>query len=176
MISREDILRRSIIEWIKQSDTSNPEISEALEILERCWASANSEIEMALQRNSVSFDTLVNELPSKIPFQTGCASLGAGDFDEAADSFTDCILEDPSNADALLMRASTYIKDRNYEGAIADCEKVLSMDPKNARAHTKKVIALLENLNYDEAQKAHQQALENCPDDDTLKGILTYKQ
>jgi len=66
-----------------------------------------------------------------------------GDFQKAADNFTEAIHLDPANPDGFLKRAGVYALHQvgNWVGVIADATEVLRLDPKNADAYDRRADA-----------------------------------
>jgi tetratricopeptide (TPR) repeat protein len=69
------------------------------------------------------------------------------EYDKAIDDFTKIIKEKPDAKEAYLDRSYVYELKKDYAKGIADCDKVLSLDPNNEDAKTRKA-----RLEY--AQKA----------------------
>lgn len=163
MISKEDLLRKSIIDFIRDSSATYSDLAEVVDTLNKCWGVPDAERQIALQDNSVDFNTVVDLVINKPYFNSGCVALGSGEYDEAVDAFT--------KSGALFDRISAHMKQNNYSNAITDCELFLANNPHNAPAYAKLIMSLWLSGRHSEALQAHQRALENCPDDDSIKDM-----
>ncbi len=101
-----------------------------------------------------------------IPLATTAIQLGG--FDEAVEVATKVLEHQPDNVEVLILRADARVRTRReYEGALADAERALALDPENAGALVPKVVALLGLQRVDEAA-AQLDALEGTHSDAAL--------
>jgi tetratricopeptide (TPR) repeat protein len=60
--------------------------------------------------------------------------IGKGDIDKGRGLIDGVLVDEPDNADALLIRAGLRVRDKKYDDAIADIRTVLRKEPDNTRA------------------------------------------
>lgn len=105
---------------------------------------------------------------AKADLALGSAYGLTGSYDQAIEVLTREIERDPRNVKALVMRASTRVlSKRDYEGALADADRILDIDPDNVSALPTRAVALLALGRVDEATVAIDQ-LDSLYRDDSL--------
>ncbi|KAF1958321.1 TPR-like protein [Byssothecium circinans] len=89
--------------------------------------------------------------------EEGNAAFKAGRFQEAIDIYSKALEIDPSNKNTnskiLQNRALCYTRQKNWTGAIGDCDKALELDPSYTKARKTRAKALGENGNWEEAAR-----------------------
>lgn len=75
-----------------------------------------------------------------LSIQAGTDAAQAGNFGLAVDCFTVSLNEVPDNEEVLVMRAMAYQQLQEYENALADVFKALSLDPSMADAYSSKAV------------------------------------
>lgn len=102
----------------------------------------------------------------------GNAEYKAGRWQSAVDKYTGALEVDPSNkgtnSKLLQNRALCLIKLKEYERAIGDCERALSLDPSYVKARKTKASALGASGNWEEAVRELKSLAESDPSDPSL--------
>lgn len=84
-------------------------------------------------------------------FKTGIAAFQAGDYEDAADRFSQAIQASPEFAAAYSDRCLTSIYLENYAGAIADCDRALQLNASDTEAYLNRGLAQHRTGHYAEA-------------------------
>jgi tetratricopeptide (TPR) repeat protein len=77
----------------------------------------------------------MNPVPFKINFYYGLTLKAVGQYDEALKYLKKAVIKFPRDRVAKIERGHLYLLMRDYNRAIADFEKVLSIDPENVEAY-----------------------------------------
>ncbi|XP_078037049.1 stress-induced phosphoprotein 1 [Augochlora pura] len=109
----------------------------------------------------------VNELKLK-----GNSALQDGNLQEAIQYYTDAIALDEDNHVLYSNRSVAYAKTGQYEQALEDAEKTVTLKPDWARGYHRKGSALAYLGRYDESIEAYDTSLELDPNNEPLKTAL----
>ncbi|XP_067140151.1 sperm-associated antigen 1-like [Centruroides vittatus] len=101
----------------------------------------------------------------------GNEAYAAGDYEEAK-LYYDRSLSALLDPVTLNNRAQTYIKMKNYNAAIEDCNQVLLREPKNIKALLRRGTAYKCNLNYEDSLKDFESVLELEPNNQTAQKLV----
>jgi tetratricopeptide (TPR) repeat protein len=102
--------------------------------------------------------------------QLGASALRTGNYDEAVEVLTGVLEEEPDDSAALLLRAMARIQTRrDYEGALADADRLLEIEPENQQILPHRAVALLGLERTEEAAEALAQ-LERSATDGVIPG------
>ncbi|MDD5731028.1 MAG: tetratricopeptide repeat protein [Candidatus Omnitrophica bacterium] len=88
--------------------------------------------------------------PAEEAFQKGITYSKNQNYEEAITELTKSILINPSSR-VYSFRAYVYLMQNNAEKALADCDKALEIDPKNAQAYNNRAAAYQKKDNFDKA-------------------------
>ena len=69
------------------------------------------------------------------PTERGDAAMKAGNYTEAAAAYTDAINREPNKAGHYIDRTAAYDLLNEIEKALADANKAIELEPKNAEAY-----------------------------------------
>ncbi|XP_023226716.1 sperm-associated antigen 1-like [Centruroides sculpturatus] len=106
----------------------------------------------------------------------GNEAYAAGDYEEAK-LYYDRSLSAVLDPVTLNNRAQTYIKMKNYNAAVEDCNQVLLHEPKNIKALLRRGTAYKCNLNYEDSLKDFESALELEPNNQMAqKSVLEMRK
>jgi len=87
--------------------------------------------------------------------QLAAGELQTGNQDEAVEVVTRVLEQEPDNTAALLLRATARnATRRDYEGALADTDRLLEIEPESERVLPQRAIALLGLRRSEEAEEA----------------------
>lgn len=81
----------------------------------------------------------------------GNAAFKAKDYVKAIQSFTEAITSEPTKVEYYSNRSAAYAKNGQYEAAITDGEKCISLDAKWAKGYSRKGAALILQKEYTKA-------------------------
>ncbi len=114
--------------------TENPNQSELRAALGRLYE-ANNKPDAAL----AVYQELGKRDPKSKPglaarVRAGALMIGKGDIAGGTKMIDAVLVDEPDNADALLIRAGLRVRDKRFDDAIADVRTVLRKEPQNARA------------------------------------------
>jgi len=105
--------------------------------------------------------------------EDGNREYKSGRWQAAIDKYTDALDVDPSNkgtnSKILQNRALCLIKLKQYDSAIADCDRAISLDPGYVKARKTKANALGQADRWDEASKEWNSLAELYPEDSSIK-------
>lgn len=101
----------------------------------------------------------------------GNEAYAAGDYEEAK-IYYDRSLSAHLNPITLNNRAQMYIKMKNYNSAIEDCNQVLLLEPQNIKALLRRGTAYKSIMNYEDALKDFEQALELQPNNEMAQKLV----
>ncbi|KAJ8978743.1 hypothetical protein NQ317_003276 [Molorchus minor] len=117
-------------------------------------------------KKSVSFNKYPTEAEavyaSNREKEKGNEFFKAGDYDEALQCYTNSISSKPC-VNNLNNRAVTYLKLKQYELALEDCDRVLTIERDNVKAYTRKGEALEKLERYQEALDCAEFAVQKDP-------------
>jgi tetratricopeptide (TPR) repeat protein len=92
-------------------------------------------------------------VPAAIQLASG--AMRTGNPEEAIDVTGRVLEQEPDNVEALVLRAEAKaVSRRDYEGALADAERALELDPDQQSAQVTRAVSLLALARVDEAEKA----------------------
>jgi Flp pilus assembly protein TadD len=97
-------------------------------------------------------------------FQKASNALASGRFEQAINFLNKLLIEDPSNAEYLLLMGEALIRNEQFSTALKYFAKVVEKDNKNIRALNNFGAALLRNKQLEEAKDILLYALELSPD------------
>lgn len=109
----------------------------------------------------------------------GNAYFGLGQFDPAAQDFTEAIAIDPADAEAYFERGRVYLETDNAEQAIADLSQAINLDPDHALAYNSRGVAYRRQGSYGPAIADFDKAIELQPKNPILfinRGYAYYLQ
>ncbi|KAF8076017.1 activator of Hsp70 and Hsp90 chaperone [Lyophyllum atratum] len=89
----------------------------------------------------------------------GNKAFAAKDYDKAIDLFSQAIAKDPSNHVLYSNRSAAKAGKKDWEGALADAEECIKLNPKWGKGWARKGAALHGARKYDEAIAAYQSGL-----------------
>jgi tetratricopeptide (TPR) repeat protein len=107
-------------------------------------------------------------------FEQGNAAFERADDTEAIACYSDVLAQDPDFVPALSKRAAAYMALNRVDLALADAAKVLTLEPKNARAHQIRGMAYRES-DPDRALEYFNEGLKSNPNSTRLlycRGLL----
>lgn len=84
------------------------------------------------------------------------------------------IARSPNNLDLHFQRGQLYYQQRQYQFALADFERVLSIDPRHCKALDHRGRALRQLERFEEARDSYQKSLKICPGDSSTIAQLAY--
>jgi tetratricopeptide (TPR) repeat protein len=87
--------------------------------------------------------------------------------------YTEAIATDPTEPTFYCNRAAVFTKRNEYQNAINDCEKAITLDPVYATAYSRLGYAFFQLGQVDRAREAYQRGLRACPDNQALKDNLS---
>ncbi|SZF01571.1 unnamed protein product [Blumeria hordei] len=103
----------------------------------------------------------------------GNAEYKSGRFQGASDKYSEALDVDPSNrgtnSKLLQNRAQCHLRMKNYEAAISDCERAISLDPTYTKAKKTKATAIGQSGNWEAAVREWKEIQESDPHDPTLQ-------
>lgn len=95
-------------------------------------------------------------------YKRGLTELSQGKFDEAAKNFEKAA-SGKNETDALYQLAVSKYNQKDFEGAIASYQSVITKDPKNAPAYNGLGNIYRDQKNYSEAEKNYKEAISINP-------------
>jgi DnaJ family protein C protein 7 len=102
----------------------------------------------------------------------GNTEYKAGHWDAAIEKYTEALEVDPlnkgTNSKLLQNRALCRVQLKDYKGAIADCERALSLDPSYTKAKKTKASALGQSGKWEEAVRELKDLQEQDPQDASI--------
>jgi DnaJ family protein C protein 7 len=102
----------------------------------------------------------------------GNADYKGGRWQAAIDKYSDALEVDPlnkgTNSKLLQNRALCRIKLKDFKGAIADCEKAISLDPSYTKAKKTKANALGQSGDWENAVREFKELQEQEPQDSSI--------
>lgn len=120
--------------------------------------------------NLVTVESLdPNHVPAII--KLGQLHVVSGQLDEAMKKAEKALSIEPDNNEAILLKATTLIKQENYGMAEAEINRVLEADPQNMEALTARVMLYKNSGQINKALTATEEALALYPDAMPLKMI-----
>lgn len=120
--------------------------------------------------NLVTVESLdPNHVPAII--KLGQLHVVSGQLDEAMKKAEKALSLEPENTDAILLKATTFIKQENFGMAEAEINRVLAIDSKNMEALTARIMLYKNSGQTGKAMAATDEALVMYPDAMPLKMI-----
>ena len=106
------------------------------------------------------------------------AELDAGDTAAALEALNPALAADPTNPDALLLRATAFERSASHAGALTDLDALLALAPDNADAHILRGAILTGLGRSDDAAINFQTALRLRPNAGTILAMqaIAYAQ
>jgi tetratricopeptide (TPR) repeat protein len=95
--------------------------------------------------------TTTTEVQFKVAFNRGQSAAKAGDWQTAADAFSEAIRLDPTNALAYHKRGVVYLHQGEQDRALADLSEAIRLDPNDALALHNRGVAYVRKEDYDRA-------------------------
>jgi len=99
----------------------------------------------------------------------GNKEFQAGNFEVAAEHFSDAIQEDPTDHVFFSNRSGCYASLSDYTKALEDGEMCVKLKPDWAKGYTRKGLAEYFLGKYDQAEATYKQGLKLAPEDASLK-------
>nr|XP_054760270.1 tetratricopeptide repeat protein 12-like [Lytechinus pictus] len=108
----------------------------------------------------------------------GNVEFKEGNYEKAIEHYTEGLAHLKDFGVLYTNRSQAYNKVGCYEEAIADCDLILRLEPKNSKAHIHRGKALLGQLKYEEAIDSYKEILQYDPKQQKMvdKYILEAKQ
>lgn len=104
--------------------------------------------------------TSVNQTKGEAFKEEGNESLKNGQWQKAADSYTEALKLDPSNAVYFCNRSAAFLSIENFDRAVYDAYSATRLDPKYAKAWSRLGLAWLKLGHGNRAQRAYERAIE----------------
>ncbi|KAJ8952489.1 hypothetical protein NQ318_003285 [Aromia moschata] len=125
-------------------------------------------------KKAVSFNRFATEAEaiyvSNREREKGNEFFKSGDYEEALQCYTDSISSKPS-VDNLNNRAVTYLKLKKYKLALHDCDRVLTIQRDNLKAHLRKGEALEKLERYEEALGCAEFVIQKDPNNECAQEL-----
>ena len=148
------------IKYAKEACEIRPKMTEPYLVLGEAYMNAGSS-ELSFK----AYETAANEA-----LKTPALYIGWGialqkfkKYDEAREKFYEALLLAPNDELLLASIATNYIMTKEYEDAEKYLQRLVEINPKNARAHYNLALIRFEEKKYDEALRLYQTAFSLSP-------------
>ncbi|XP_037072558.1 stress-induced-phosphoprotein 1-like [Pollicipes pollicipes] len=92
--------------------------------------------------------------------QRGDKLLNKRNYTEAIKAYTEAIKWNPDNPETYGSRAECYIKLKNFDRGLEDCNTGVKLDPSFSKGHLQKGMLLKEQRQFDKAMESFRKAIE----------------
>ncbi|EAY17757.1 TPR Domain containing protein [Trichomonas vaginalis G3] len=177
-MNKERLAQCLILQYLESCASKDTEHQDELEVsidcLKNLWKIDNPAVSIPGVNSIIDlipepkYDTdAANKLKVK-----GNEALSAGNVDEAIRYYTEAIKVDPSQHIFYCNRAAAYTTKGDYQAAIDDSEKAISLNPTFPKSYSRLGLALYKLNKIDEAREAYKRGIRACTDNQALKDNL----
>ena len=177
-MDKENIARCLIIKYLEScaaNETKNvDELEVSIDCLKNLWGIEDPKVNLPGVNSIVDLIPDITYDPQKaVEFKNqGNQALGQGNTDEAIRLYTEAIKCDPSQYVFYSNRSAAYTKKEDYDNAIKDAEKAISLNPSFPKSYSRLGFALWKLGRIEEARQAYQRGIRSCTDNQALKENL----
>lgn len=177
-MNKERLAQCLILQYLESCASTDTEHQDELEVsidcLKNLWKIDNTAVSIPGVNSIIdlmpdpSYDT---EAANKLKLK-GNEALSAGNIDEAIKYYTEAINTDPTQHIFYCNRAAAYTNKGDYDAAIKDSEKAISLNPSFPKSYSRLGLAFYKLGKIEEAREAYKRGIRACTDNQALKDNL----
>ena len=177
-MNKEQVARCLILQYLENCANTDAEhideLGVSIDCLKNLWGIENPEVKLPGVKSILDLipDVAYDAEKAVDLKNQGNKALQSGNVDEAIRLYSEAIKCDPTQYVFYSNRAAAYSKKDNYEEAIKDAEKAISLKPDFPKSYSRLGFALWKLGRVEEARDAYKRGIRSCEDNQSLKDNL----